>query len=181
MKNCKSYTSKGYTMIEVMVVVVIMGIMAALGGPELLSWLRNEKVRSAASEMTSAWMHARSLAVANSIEYRVVVDTSNKTVSIEKGDSYSSSSTWTAVRPAIELSNDVGITVFLSTASGITKAFPPDGILIYSPSGTVLDTNGAMVNSNSYVEVTSPMRYFRAIVVSPRTGQIKLAGPYIIS
>jgi prepilin-type N-terminal cleavage/methylation domain-containing protein len=53
----------GFTAIELLVVVGIMGILALMIAPRVLDGVRRNTVRTAANQIISAWRDARSLAV----------------------------------------------------------------------------------------------------------------------
>jgi type IV fimbrial biogenesis protein FimT len=53
----------GFTIIEMLVVIAILGILAAVGIPSMTSMIRTSKVRAASSDFYSALLSARSEAV----------------------------------------------------------------------------------------------------------------------
>lgn len=55
--------SGGFTFVEMLMVVAIVGILAALAGPSMLDMVRTSKVRAAASDFYSALLTARSEAI----------------------------------------------------------------------------------------------------------------------
>jgi prepilin-type N-terminal cleavage/methylation domain-containing protein len=71
------HNSKGFTIIELMIVIAIMGIMAAMGIPNFLGWLANYNLKAAANELYSNMQFARINAVKQNKEWAVVFDTAN--------------------------------------------------------------------------------------------------------
>lgn len=62
---------KGVTLIELIVVMVIIAIGAALMAPNIGGWLPNYRLRSAIRDIASAMRVAQMKAVSNNIPYRV--------------------------------------------------------------------------------------------------------------
>lgn len=69
--------SKGFTLIELMVAMAIMGIIAAIGIPNFLGWVANYNLKAAANELYSSMQFARINAVKQNKEWAVVFDTVN--------------------------------------------------------------------------------------------------------
>lgn len=64
--------SKGFTLIELIIAMVIMGIMAAMVTPNFLGWVANYNLKSAANELYSNMQFARINAVKQNKEWAVV-------------------------------------------------------------------------------------------------------------
>lgn len=70
---------EGFTLFELIVVLVILGALAALAAPSFSRTIVSARLRASASEVRSALARARSLAVAGARERSVVFD-------LEKGE-----------------------------------------------------------------------------------------------
>lgn len=57
------YNQRGFSLIELIVGVMIIGILAAAGIPSFMSWIQNSQLRTAAETMTNGLQLARAEAV----------------------------------------------------------------------------------------------------------------------
>lgn len=64
---------KGFTLIEMMIVVVILSLMLALAMPSYATWIQNTRIRSAAESFTSGLQLARNEAVRRNSDVQFVV------------------------------------------------------------------------------------------------------------
>ncbi|EIM63102.1 GspH/FimT family pseudopilin [Desulfobacter postgatei] len=67
----------GFTLIEMMIVIAIIGIAASIGVPNLMLWFDNLSVKSAARDLYSAMQEARMIAVRQNADTAIVFDTAN--------------------------------------------------------------------------------------------------------
>lgn len=69
-------TEQGFSLIEGLVVVVLVGVLAAIGTPSLVGWLNNSAVKQAANDVQGAFLEASRLSRKNnnpcSVEKRTV-------------------------------------------------------------------------------------------------------------
>ena len=64
-------SSKGFTLIETMVLVAIIGVLVGLTIPSFASYLAKQKVIGARSELMADLQYARSLAIARRTTFRI--------------------------------------------------------------------------------------------------------------
>lgn len=69
---------RGFTLIEVIVVVAVIGILALMSGPLFFSFLKAQQLRGASEQVRTLLNQARQLAIARNTSYTVVVETANK-------------------------------------------------------------------------------------------------------
>lgn len=112
----------GVTLIEIVIVISIISILAAIGGPMLTESLPRWRTRRAAMQFAAAVEQARGMAIAQNVEYRIVMEaydsdladaTSVGRYAIAKGNASSASTAWD-VLPAEAL----GVTTDDNTGEG---------------------------------------------------------------
>jgi prepilin-type N-terminal cleavage/methylation domain-containing protein len=102
-------SDKGFTLIEVIVVVAILGILAGFATPSFMEMIQNSRYREATRNLVSAFREARSLAVNTNLPHRVEIDAGNSRVRLFEGDSQVRE--W-VVAPSINLDPVVAIFTF---------------------------------------------------------------------
>ncbi|MCD6569391.1 MAG: GspH/FimT family pseudopilin [Deltaproteobacteria bacterium] len=116
---------RGFSMVELMVVVVIIAIGAALAAPSLSSWLAKQKLNSSARTLASHLQQARMASVEGNENVRVSFDPNNE---------------W-----YIAIANTQGIIV--------PKTFMPAGIdivnITFTNNSTGFNSRGIALNSGS--------------------------------
>ena len=87
-KERMSY-QKGFSLVELMIVIALMGIMAAIATPALQKYAINRNLKSAARDITSDFLMCKARAIAENTVYRIVFDKVGNSYEIGKGDSVS--------------------------------------------------------------------------------------------
>lgn len=71
-------SSRGFTLMEIVVTLVLLSILAAFALPATSSWRENAQKKEVAREVVSILRRARSLALQNNQNTTVTIDLSNK-------------------------------------------------------------------------------------------------------
>jgi prepilin-type N-terminal cleavage/methylation domain-containing protein len=161
---------KGFTLIEVLIVIGLMGILMTVAYPSFSQWQKNAQFKTAARDLSGAMMEARSRAISSNLEHEMVFDLVADTYKLNE-----LSNGGTTVIPIYgvrSFSNAVGIKAKLdcSENSIINYRFK------FSPNGT-FKVNGSIISSDSYiciVDKASGATKFKVGVPSPATGRVEL-------
>jgi prepilin-type N-terminal cleavage/methylation domain-containing protein len=165
---------KGFTIIEVIIVMIVVAIMTALSFPSFLTWYQNARYKGAARDVASILREARMRAISVNRQHRVEFDIDNtggsddaiQEYTMTQGNLPSGSLTWNTTI------NDwagfpTGVTIKQGTGTNCNSStdiniqFNPDGTA--TPVGT---TNICVINNDGNSEYT--------ISVYATTGRIKI-------
>ncbi|MEK7236928.1 MAG: GspH/FimT family pseudopilin [Nitrospirota bacterium] len=77
---------QGWSLMELLIVLAIMGVMAALAGPSYQAMTARGYARSATAEIASELRFARQLAMARRERLRIVFDRERRTITLRRAD-----------------------------------------------------------------------------------------------
>jgi type IV fimbrial biogenesis protein FimT len=149
----KQMNQKGITLIELIVVMVIIAIGAALVVPNIGGWLPNYRLRSATKNIASTMRVAQMKAVSNNIEYRVAFN--------QGAGSYILQYRTTAGGPWI----DEGTTQTLPTGIQIFDLDPDDFNAEFNSNSTA---------SSGSITLQNTKKTQRKITVTSSTGRVRI-------
>ena len=127
-KKLTARFSKGFTLVEALIVVVIAEVLTVIAAPGINSWLDSFELKSAVREIGITMQLARMKAIARGVEYRVVFDLDAETFHTERGNQADGSDTWMPEGALTEVSSRVDIAFVNSYTTGKrNKQFNPNG------------------------------------------------------
>ena len=161
-----SRNTHGFTFIEVVMVVAIIGIVSSVALVDIPDWLSGLKVRQAARGVASTLQYVRLRAVSTNLQYRVRFSADRANYQIEKKDAILG---WMTEGIPRELPTAVAF----NRAGGDPITFPGDTV-IFRPDGSLAGLSGGL-----YFLGGSQARY--RITVLSATGRVRVErgwGPY---
>ncbi len=146
----------GFSLVEVMIVVALIGIVATIAVPNFQNYIRNRNLKTAAHEISSEFFVTRERALSESRTYRLVFDTANNRYTTEE---QTAPGVWTVRQTkqvaASAAAND-GIAIDAANTTATTFTFQPRGTI--SMGGTVSIKNS--INSIANITVNFPGRTY---------------------
>jgi Tfp pilus assembly protein FimT len=149
------HDGRGFSLIEVAVILMVMGIAAAFVVPQAMSWMRLYRLGVGARDVATALQRARYLATSNNTRAALTIQAARH-VRIEQYAQMAGAEAQVLI--SIEMPN--GITIDEQAPRQI--AFDGRGVVTPMPS------------ENLTIRVNSTDGYYQVVVVSP-TGQVTLA------
>jgi prepilin-type N-terminal cleavage/methylation domain-containing protein len=135
---------KGFTLVELMIVIALLAIIAAVGGLALHAYTLNRNLKSAAREIVSDFFVYRARATSEGKTYRIAFDVDGNTYTIQPGSSTP------VTRSPMAFGSDIRI-INANFGAGQTINFLPRGTV--SPFGNVKLRNSRQSNATIKVNI----------------------------
>ena len=113
-------SEKGFTLVEIVIVLAIIGIGAIIAGSNILDWITHNHSVGFHREVAQMMEEARTRAISSQRQHRIVVDAAAETISLVRGDKGAGSTTWTQVGSTITAPHGSSIDNVLTTQGGVT-------------------------------------------------------------
>lgn len=98
---------KGFSLVELMIVIALMGIIATIGSFSWNKYTTNANLRAAARDVASDFFVTREKAVSESVRYRITFDVTNNNYTIERGTITGSPYTVIETKTPASLARDI--------------------------------------------------------------------------
>jgi len=71
----------GFTLVEMMIIILVIGIMASLAAPGMFRYIQSNRLKTTTDHMSADMAYARSLAIANGEVLRFRIDANGYQIS----------------------------------------------------------------------------------------------------
>jgi len=126
---------RGFTLVEILIVMAIVTIGLLIATTNLQLWLNHSSVVGFQREFLAQFNEARTRSMGSSRQYRLLIDMNAETVTLQRGNAGSASSSWSNAAPPVVGSRGAGVgDVVCTPAAALGTAFA----LVINPNGEVL-------------------------------------------
>jgi len=151
----------GFTLIELIVTIAVLGIMTAIAIPGFSRWLPNQRLKVAARDLFSNMQLAKMGAVRDNADWAVVFDTvaSRYLICSDAGDGNWTTLGDNSIEKTVNFSNYEGVNYGHGNATtNATQgggAFTGDNVSYSTPDNVTIFTSRGMVSNLGYVYLSN--------------------------
>lgn len=186
MLSLKRGWQRGATLLELMVTVTIVGIVGAIGIPQMSQWIRNTSVTSAAEILQNGLRQAEAEAIRRNLRVEFLLTDGTPSVSTIKTLTASANGKNWAIRALDGLTpladqNAAYVNGFLLKEVSPEISLEGPASVLFSGTGRVLDTAGAAVADHRVYRISRSNADKALCVFVTPGGGIKLCNPALES
>jgi prepilin-type N-terminal cleavage/methylation domain-containing protein len=126
---------RGFTLIELIIVMGIMGILATIAAPHFQNYIGNQNLKTAARGITSDFFATREKALSENVRYRITFDQASNSYTIARGTA--------AGAPYVDQQ-----TKLMTSYASYIKV-DADQVVFFQTRGTVTACNFTISNTNN--------------------------------
>ena len=132
---------KGFTLLELIIVMALIGLMLAVGIPEYMSWRAQARYREVSQSIASTLREARARALARNAQHRVEINVAGNRYRVVEGNRTIGSTAfttvvndWTVIQPDIVLRSaaDCSATADVNLDFNANGTATQDGVCVMS-------------------------------------------------
>jgi prepilin-type N-terminal cleavage/methylation domain-containing protein len=147
---------RGYSALELVIVILIMGILTTIAMPYLVTTLRQSALEGSADDLISAFSSARSLALGGNTFTRITLNEAGNRLDVYK---YSpDTNTWDDTNEGMTLIQGISFTSGGITFDSSQVTFDPHGSLMSGGTITIQDTRGNTITLTTLLATGRLMR-----------------------
>jgi type IV fimbrial biogenesis protein FimT len=186
MLSLQARRQRGATLLELMITVTIVGIVGAIGIPQMGHWIRNSSVTSAAEILQNGLRQAEAEAIRRNLRVEFLLTNGTPSASTIKSLTATANGKNWAIRALDGLApladqNAAYVSGFLlkDVSPDITVEGPAS--VLFSGAGRVLDNKGAAVASHQVYRISRSTADKALCVFVTPGGGVKLCNPALAS
>ena len=167
--SLRIFTTSGFSLIELMIVILMVTIMAVIAAPSFIQWRQNLMYRDTGRDLVSILREARNSAISTNREHQVAFNIGGGQYQLIRGNSASNSTAWTVIRPWTAVNPGV----ILMQGSDLTCPNNADVNIEFNPNGTAVNPDGSVLDIRICIQDNAAANRYQ-VTISPTTGRVRM-------
>jgi prepilin-type N-terminal cleavage/methylation domain-containing protein len=171
--------TKGFSLIELLIVIALMGILMAIAYPSVSQWQKNAQFKTAARHLAGVMMEARSRAISSNLEHEISFDLGANKYMLRRGNRASNTelySTTPADWQEIYSNQTFAVAIEIKAKEDCSENTDDNYRFQFLPNGT-FKVNGVTPPSDS-VSVTDSVSYICIVDKETDVSKFKIGVPF---